>query len=152
MSFIRFIASLSLALGILFLLSCSSVQETTNTYTKARPAADESATLMTLKTIATAQQTYFARTGALGTFSQLADSGALDGRFKGDKPVVNGYAFTMNLTTLPTDKQAAYSVQADPQPTANRQTTGTRHYFMDSSGVIHYNDSQPATASDPTSQ
>lgn len=148
MSFLRLIATLFFTLGVLFMLGCGSARETTNAYTKARPAADEAATLMTLKTIANAQQTYFARTGgAYGTFDQLAESGALDGRFRGARPVVNGYAFTMRVATSPADKPAAYSLNADPA--ADPQASGARHYFMDGAGAIHYNESQAAVATDP---
>lgn len=137
------------------MLACSPVQETTNAYTKARPAADEAAILMTLRTIADAQQTYFARNGnSYGTFDQLADAGAIDGRFRGAKPVVNGYAFTMNVASSAPGGQPSltYSVNADPQPVNNPQATGTRHFFMDSNGVIHYNESRAASASDPVVQ
>src|SRR5437868_1380807 len=134
LSFVRQIASLFFILGAFFMLSCSPVQETTNAYTRARPAADEAATLMTLRTIANAQQTYFARNGnSYGTFDQLADTGAIDGRFRGAKPVVNGYAFTMNVASSQNGQPVlTYSVNADPQPAANPQATGTRHYLMDS--------------------
>jgi hypothetical protein len=142
-----------MTIAALFSFACSAAQETTNAYTKARPAADSAATLMTLKQVANAQQTYFARTGAsAATFDQLVESGALDERFKGASPVVGGYVFTMNVTTAsPAGKPGAYSVNADPQTPA-QPSTGTRHYFMESGGAIHYNDSQAATASDPLLQ
>lgn len=140
--------------GALFMLACGSTEETTNAYTRAQPAADEAAAVMTLRTIANAQQTYFARNGnAYGTFDQLADSGAIDGRFRGARPVVNGYAYTMNVASAPSGQPALlYSVNADPQPTASKPVTGTRHYFMESSGAIHYNESQTASATDPQLQ
>ena len=141
-------------LALSLVAACGSTEETTNTYSKARPAADEAAIVLTLKTIAAAQQTYFARSGSsYGTFDQLVESGALDGRFRGAAPVVAGYVFKMNVAPTPGGQQAlTYSVNADPQPTANQQTTGARHYFMDSNSAIHYNASQTASAADPLLQ
>lgn len=154
LNFIRLAATLLFMLALSLLVACGSAEETTNTYSKARPAADEAAIVITLKTIANAQQTYFARSGSsYGTFDQLVESGALDGRFRGSAPVVGGYVFKMNVAPSPGGQQAlTYSVNADPQPAANRQTTGTRHYFMDSNSVIHYNESQTASANDPSLQ
>jgi prepilin-type N-terminal cleavage/methylation domain-containing protein len=40
----------------------------------------------------------------------------------------------------------AFTINADP---AQRGTTGQRSFFIDASGTIRYNLSQPATASDP---
>jgi hypothetical protein len=151
LSFFRLTALLFMAIAALFSSACSAAQETTNAYTKARPAADSAATLITLKQLANAQQTYFARTASAGTFDQLVESGALDERFRGARPVVGGYVFTMNVTATPTGKPGAYSVNADPQTPA-QPSTGTRHYFMESGGAIHYNDSQSASASDPLLQ
>ncbi|MBD0373404.1 MAG: hypothetical protein ICV60_21390 [Pyrinomonadaceae bacterium] len=151
MSLKRTIASIVFTLCALFMLACGAAQETANVYTKARPSADSGAALMTLKQIANAQQTYFARTGnAYGTFDQLVESGALDPRFTGTSPVVNGYVFTMKVAAS-TAAKPAYSVNADPQP-AGGPATGTRHYFMDASGTIHYNETQPASFSDPVLQ
>lgn len=141
-------------LGLALMLACGSAQETTNAYSRARPAADEAAIVMALKTIANAQQTYFARSGnSYGTFDQLVEAGALDGRFRGSAPVVSGYVFKMNVAPSAGGQPAlTYSVNADPQPSANAQATGTRHYFMDSNSAIHYNESQTAAASDPLLQ
>lgn len=152
MSLTRTAATVFFTLWAIFMPACGGgAQETANVYTKARPAADAGAALMTLKQIANAQQTYFARTGnAYGTFDQLVDAGALDQRFAGASPVVNGYVFTMKVTPAQADK-SAYSVSADPQP-AGGPATGTRHYFMDASGVIHYNETQAASSTDPLLQ
>jgi hypothetical protein len=147
----RFTAALSLGFAALLMLACGSAQETTNAYTKARPGADEAATVMTLKTVASAEQTYFARKGSYATFEQMVDAGALDTRFAGATPALNGYVFKVNVAQP--SATPSYTVNADPQAApSNPATTGTRHYFMDSTGVIHYNASQAAAASDPVLQ
>jgi hypothetical protein len=146
---LRLCVSVSLLLLIaLFSQACGdAVQQTTNAYVKARPEANEAATLMTLKTISSAQQNYLARgNSSYGTFNQLVEAGALDQRFNGETPVVGGYAFTMKLTG---GQPPGYSVNADPQPSANRPITGSRHYYLDSkSGTIRVNDARQATADD----
>lgn len=126
-----------------------SVQQTTNAYVKARPEANEASTLATLKTISSAEQNYLVRAGKYGTFDQMVGAGVLDSRFSGTAPVVNGYAFSISLPPEGGDKPPGFAVNADPQPTANRPITGQRHYFMDAAGIVHYNDTQPATSNDP---
>jgi prepilin-type N-terminal cleavage/methylation domain-containing protein len=61
--------------------------------------------------------------------------------------VKTGYAFTYQATDVNGDgTMDIYTVQADP---LNPGVTGTRHYFTDQTGVIRYNDTAPATATDP---
>jgi hypothetical protein len=148
----RLVALLLIAAGVTLIFACGSTEETTNAYTKARPAADEAAALLTLRVIAGAQQSYFVRHGAYGTFDQLADAGVIDGRFRGAAPAVNGYIYTMAVTQASAATSPAFSVNADPQANADRAPAGTRHYFMDAGGTIHYNDTQAATAGDPAPQ
>lgn len=135
----------------LFSQACGdSVQQTTNAYVKARPEANEASTLATLKTVSSAEQNYLVQTGKYGTFDQLLGAGVLDSRFSGTAPVVNGYIFSISLPPAGGDKPPSFAVNADPQPSASRPITGQRHYFMDAAGIIHYNDAQAATASDPS--
>ncbi|MFI5087680.1 MAG: pili assembly chaperone, partial [Terriglobales bacterium] len=59
--------------------------------------------------------------------------------------VKSGYAFTVvTAGASGTGPATIYSVQGDPQ---NSQT-GQRHFYSDQSGVIRYNVSQQASASD----
>ena len=61
--------------------------------------------------------------------------------------VKGGYAFTYQATDVDGDgKMDIYTVQADP---LNPGVTGQRHYFTDQTGVIRYNDTAAASATDP---
>lgn len=61
--------------------------------------------------------------------------------------VKTGYAFTYQATDVDGDgKMDIYTVQADP---LNPGVTGQRHYFTDQTGVIRYNDTAAASATDP---
>jgi Tfp pilus assembly protein PilE len=106
--------------------------------------ADETAALAAILAISKAQVTYsVSNNGSYGTFAQLVQSGSLDSRFSSEQPKVKGYVLTMTATA---GSPPSYSVNADPEP-----TQAGRHFFLDStSGLIHVNASQPATASDPT--
>ena len=111
--------------------------------------ADEAAAILALRAISSAQRNFsISNGGSYGTFEQLVATGNLDERFKGDKPKVRGYVLTMNVTAKTEGaSEGSYSVNADPERSASQ---AGRHLYMDSSsGLIHTNASQPATASDP---
>ncbi len=67
--------------------------------------------------------------GSFGTFDQLIASVGLDERFAGERPVVNGYIFSMTVVPLSPSTPSKYSIAADPQ----EESTGTRHFYTDSS-------------------
>ena len=111
--------------------------------------ADETAAISALHSISVAQRTYsVSNSGSYGTFDQLVQAGLLDERFKTDKPKVKGYVLTMSVTSKAEGApEGAYSVNADPEG-SGPQAAG-RHLYIDStSGLIHLNATQPATASD----
>jgi hypothetical protein len=111
--------------------------------------ADETAAISALHSISVAQRTYsVSNSGSYGTFEQLVQAGLLDERFKADKPKVKGYVLTMSVTSKGDGSaEGSYSVNADPEG-SGPQAAG-RHLYIDStSGLIHVNASQPATASD----
>jgi hypothetical protein len=110
---------------------------------------DETAAISALHSISVAQRTYsVSNSGSYGTFEQLVQAGLLDERFKADKPKVKGYVLTMSVTSKGDGSaEGSYSVNADPEG-SGPQAAG-RHLYIDStSGLIHLNASQPATASD----
>jgi hypothetical protein len=110
--------------------------------------ADEASAILALRAISTTQRNFsISNDGNYGTFEQLVAAG-LDERFKGDKPKVSGYVWTMNVTAKTQGApEGSYSVNADP---AGSGSQAGRHLYMDSSsGIIHINASQPATAGDP---
>ena len=107
-------------------------------------AADEGSAIQALRTIATAQTQAKGTRGAYGDFDALVQAGFLDQRFSGSNPNVRGYRFTM------TANENAFAVNADPQTTQTSPTTGSRHFYLDSTDdAIHLNSSQPATKQDP---
>ena len=95
----------------------------------------------------TAQRTYgISNSGGCATFPQLVKAGALDQRFDSETPKVKGYVLVMSVSKGSGTEPDSYTVSADPETPATK--TG-RHFFVDSSGMIHVNPSQPATATDP---
>jgi prepilin-type N-terminal cleavage/methylation domain-containing protein len=115
-------------------------------------AGNENAAAQTLDRIRTYQAQYAARNrGRFATFDQLVKNAGLDEKFTGDRPVVNGYIFTMTLEEPSSAKPASYKVNADPQVPTGITATGTRFFYTDSSlGTIKANDTQPAKAEDPS--
>lgn len=138
----------------LFLVGCGTSRESANSYTQTATAVDESGAARTLRLIATAQ-TQFAVShgGEYGMFEELSGSSLLDSRFKGDSPVVGGYVYTIKLRPASGADAAMYAVFADPEKPASGVQTNARHLYMDStSNVIHANQTQTASATDPAIQ
>ncbi len=115
-------------------------------------AGNENAAAQTLDRIRTFQVQYAARNrGKFATFDQLVTSAGLDEKFTGDRPVVNGYIFTMTLEEPSDARPGSFKVNADPQVPTGITATGTRFFYTDSSiGSIKANDTQPAKAEDPS--
>jgi prepilin-type N-terminal cleavage/methylation domain-containing protein len=114
-------------------------------------SANEAAAAETLRKIAEQQLMYFNshNLSQFGTFDQMLKDGLLDSRFSGNPPVVNGYIFTLKVIPKSTNQPASYTVNADPQQSEGIGATGRKHYYTDSVGTIHVNDTQPATPADP---
>lgn len=117
-------------------------------------AGNETAALQTLKTIQTEQRVFFNTKGrtAYGTFDQLIESGALDKRFSGDEPVVDGYKYTMKVVPKSSSQPPSFSINADPQQKDGLTATGKRHFYIDSNvNTIRVNSDGPASADDSPS-
>lgn len=115
-------------------------------------AGNEASAAQTLDRIRTFQAQYASRNkGRFATFQQLVTVSGLDEQFAGDRPVVNGYIFTMSVEE-PTDARPAfYSVTAEPQVPTGVSATGNRYFYTDSTlGSIKANDSGPANAESPS--
>jgi Tfp pilus assembly protein PilE len=115
-------------------------------------AGNEASAAQTLDRMRTFQAQYASRNkGKFATFQQLVTISGLDEQFATDRPVVNGYVFTMNVEE-PTDARPAfYSVTAEPQVPTGATATGNRYFYTDSSiGSIKANDSGPANAESPS--
>ena len=129
-----------------FLLSCSSgnSSEGLRVYPKAMGAADEGSAIQALRTIASAETQMKVTRGSFGDFDALTQAGYLDQRFAGRTPNLKGYRFTL------TASESDFSVNADPQTTETQPTTGSRHFYLDSSdNAVHANPQQAASKSDP---
>jgi hypothetical protein len=65
-------------------------------------------------------------------FDELIKTGALDEKFAGGKPVVNGYVFEMIFVEPTGLNPAFYSINADPQDSESFFKKGIRHFYFDS--------------------
>lgn len=111
----------------------------TGSLQKAVDAADETAAIQTLRTIASAELQAKAVRGSYADFDGLVQGGFLDQRFSGALPMLRGYRFTISSDA------DQFSVNADPGP----QFTG-RHLYIDSTdNVIHVNSTTAAKRNDP---
>jgi prepilin-type N-terminal cleavage/methylation domain-containing protein len=118
----------------------------------AMKAANEAATIKTLRTISEQQMLFYNshQRSTFGTFDEMLKENMLDTRFAGTTPVVDGYIFQMRVIPKSTTTQPGYVVNADPQVTEGVSATGKNHFYFDSdSNTIHVNPTQPATATDP---
>ena len=116
-------------------------------------SGNENAAAQMIDRIRTYQVQYAARNrGKFGKFDDLIRVSGLDDKFTGERPVVNGYMFTMTVEDATDSRPAFYSVNADPQVAEGVTATGTRHFYTDSSlGTIKGTDeNRPAKADDPS--
>jgi len=142
----RLAALPGLLICAVFLVSCSSgnSSEGLGVYPKAVGAADEGSAIQALRTIASAETQMKVTRGSFGDFDALTQAGYLDQRFAGRTPNLKGYRFTI------TASESDFSVNADPQTTEAQPTTGSRHFYLDSSeNAVHANSKQPASKNDP---
>ena len=129
-------------LGIaLFVCSCSSnAPGNRGTLQKTVDAADETATIQTLRTIFSAQTQAKATRGSYADFPGLVDGGFLDARFSNSTPTLKGYRFSMSASA------GEFSINADPIDPASG-----RHFYIDANDeAIHVNPTAGASRSDPT--
>ena len=115
-------------------------------------SANQAAAMSSLRQIQKDQAIYYNthnRSG-YGTFDQLIADGALDPRFAGENPEIEGYNFKMIVTPKSAGQAPTYKVNADPQKPDGFNATGKQFYYIDSnSSSIHVNESQPAGPEDP---
>ena len=109
-------------------------------------AGNEAATLQNLKTIAAVQMQYYSTHGrSFATFEQLTKEQYLTSKFAGNPPLADGYVYTLKMTPKTANSTSSYTLNADPVD----EGSGTNHFYLDNTdSSIHYNSTQPATASD----
>jgi hypothetical protein len=135
---------LGLLICAAFLASCSGKSQGLEVLPKALGAADEGFAIQALRTIASAETQMKVTRGSYGDFDALTQAGYLDQRFAGATPNLKGYRFTI------TASESDFSVNADPQTTETQPTTGSRHFYLDSSeNSVHANPKEPASKNDP---
>ncbi len=139
--------SLKPALVILLCIIFASCQKYTSGLVKTAGRADEAVVLSNLRTIIVAETAYNQSSGSYGTFEQLTNGGFLDARFKGQRPSLNEYAYTITVSEKSENTGTnSYTCNADPERTGDRSG---RHFYVDStSNDIHVNATQPASATD----
>ena len=115
-------------------------------------SGNETATLQAMERIRTFQVQFAAKNrGKFASFDQLIQSAGLSEGFAGERPVVNGYVFTMTVEEPSPSKPGFFKINADPQVATGLTATGSRYFYTDSSlGTTKYNETQPASAEDPS--
>lgn len=85
------------------------------------------------------------------SFDELIKTLAFDDKFKGERPLVNGYIFTLKAQQSTQSQPAFYSINADPQLAEGIRATGTRHFYTDStlSTIRYTEENRPAKPDDP---
>ena len=116
-------------------------------------SGNETSAQQAIRNIQTLQTQYAGKNrGKFGKFDDLIRGVQLDDKFAGERPVVNGYVFTMVVEEASGGKPASYAISADPAVPDGVTRTGTRHFYTDSSlGTIKATDeNRPAKADDPS--
>lgn len=138
------------SIAAILLLGCCAAwacQSYTGGLQQSTTRVDETAVISAIHTVATAQRMYsISNSGSYATFQQLVQGGSLDSRFDSDKPKIKGYVLAMTVSKGAGSGEDSYTINADPEGAGPQ---AGRHFFTDSSGMIHVNPSQPATANDP---
>ncbi len=107
---------------------------------------NEVAAASSVRQITERQAQYASRKKDFGNFDELIKETGFNENFKGEKPVVNGYVYTLKVEKRAGGKTAFWSVNADPES----PNGGTRHFYTDSTlSNIRFNDEGEANAQSP---
>ncbi|MEO6050085.1 MAG: prepilin-type N-terminal cleavage/methylation domain-containing protein [Pyrinomonadaceae bacterium] len=115
-------------------------------------SGNETTAAQTIDNIRKFEAQYASRNkGTFATFDELIAKVSLDEKFKGERPVVNGYTFVLTVIPPSASTPSSYSVTADPQVGEGISATGNRHYYTDSSlsSIKGTDENRPAKADDP---
>jgi prepilin-type N-terminal cleavage/methylation domain-containing protein len=116
-------------------------------------SGNETTAIQSMTTMRTLQSQYASKHQGnfAPNFDELIKSVALDEKFKGENPVVNGYIFTMTVQESSGSQPAFYSIKANPQVSEGIQATGTRWFYFDSTlGTIKYSEEGEANRESPS--
>jgi len=120
---------------------------------KSKMAANEAAAVGALRTLTTAEIAYSTACPNLGFTAALADLGSaatcpggnnqIDSTLQTSKK--SGYSFALTAAASGgSTTNVLFTATADPQG----PSSGTRHFFVDQTGVIRYNQTAAATVND----
>lgn len=138
------------ALAFAICITSISCQTYSTGLEKSLERGNETTAIAALHTISSAQQAYaVTNNGNYGSLEQLTEGGYLDARFKGSDGGLKDYSLMMR--TQPAGSTAAsFTCHADPRGSGPQ---AGRHFYIDStSTIIHVNQSERATATDPPLQ
>lgn len=117
-------------------------------------SGNETTTVQSISTIRTLQAQYASKhKGKFApNFDELIKSVKLDETFKGERPVINGYIYSMKVQESSGTQPSFYSINADPQVSEGLQATGIRHFYFDSTlgAIKSTEENRPAKADDPS--
>ena len=122
------LAALVVTAGILFIAVVVPAWKTV------AKAGNEASAAQSIQTIRVLQAQYNSKhQGRFApNFDELIKVMGLDEKFAGTSPVVNGYIFTMKVEATSSTKPAFYSINTDPQAGEGTQSSGLRHFYIDS--------------------
>ncbi len=106
--------------------------------TQARRVSNETAAISAMRTINSAQASYYVRTGTYGTLADLMSRSLIDSTLA--QPSRSGYVFAVGTVT-----DSDWDLNADP---SSPGSSGDRYFYVDVSGVIRYSDTGTANSSD----
>jgi type IV pilus assembly protein PilA len=125
---------------------------------RSRMAANEAVAVSSLRTLVTAETSYSSACPKIGFASSLTEIGpngsaCPEGANMIDSSLASGnkhgYIFTPHTSSFSgRTPEAAFGWNADPVS----ESAGTRHFFVDETGVIRYNRTGPADADSPVLQ
>jgi len=115
-------------------------------------SGNEATAAQSLDKIRTFEAQYAAKNrGKFANFDELIKSVGLDEKFAGERPVINGYVFTLTVDESSATKPAFYKITAEPQVNTGVTATGTRYFYTDSSvSTIKASEDGPATETSPS--
>ena len=140
---------LMIVIAIIGLLICVG----TYAWSSMIQSGNETSAQQAIRNIQTLQAQYASRNqGRFGKFDDLIRVVNLDEKYAGERPVVNGYLFTLTVEEPTDGRPAFYSINADPQVSEGVTRTGTRHFYTDSTlaTIRGTDENRPAKADDPS--